>query len=352
MKGTARLLILHSAVLGLVAVGCSPFPTATNPDTRPTIAADTVPTTTSTLLSTTEAPAPDSTLTVSAAETSTDVQESGAQDTGGIDEFAPWPTSADAMAADLSQVEVGIRAPQTSGDPQSNLAAAGRRQQLLYRLLDQQPDWADTVLANADPAVASAVRLNWSARSALSALVQSEGVHDTLPAWRIIEPEPAERLLSLYKKASADTGVPWTYLAAINLIETRMGRITGVSTAGAIGPMQFLPTTWAECCEGDPADPADAIPGAATYLVVRGGPDNMAKAVRGYNNSGYYVDAVTAISDVLAQDEQAYYAYHAWEVNFLSSVGLLNLPVGYVEESEVDAAAWLADNPDRLLFAR
>ncbi len=35
--------------------------------------------------------------------------------------------------------------------------------------------------------------------------------------------------------------MPWYYLAAINLIETRMGRIDGLSTAGAQGPMQFLP---------------------------------------------------------------------------------------------------------------
>ena len=56
---------------------------------------------------------------------------------------------------------------------------------------------------------------------------------DTLPAWQIVRPLPAEQLLAYYHEAEAATGVPWYYLASINLIETRMGRIHGLSTAGA-----------------------------------------------------------------------------------------------------------------------
>jgi membrane-bound lytic murein transglycosylase B len=67
--------------------------------------------------------------------------------------------------------------------------------------------------------------------------------------------------------------VPWYFLASINLVETRMGRIHGLSTAGAQGPMQFLPSTWAACCTGDIEDAHDAIVGAATYLKMR--PDDM-----------------------------------------------------------------------------
>ena len=59
-------------------------------------------------------------------------------------------------------------------------------------------------------------------------------------------------LLGHYAEAEQLTGIPWYWLAAIHLQETRMGRIEGVSTAGAVGPMQFLPTTWARCCVGDP----------------------------------------------------------------------------------------------------
>src|SRR3712207_536212 len=64
------------------------------------------------------------------------------------------------------------------------------------------------------------------------------------PAWRIVAPAPASELLGHYRAAEAAVGVPWQYLAAIHLVETRMGRIRGVSVAGAQGPMQFLPSTW------------------------------------------------------------------------------------------------------------
>ncbi len=104
---------------------------------------------------------------------------------------------------------------------------------------------------------------------------------------------PAGPTISVCNQAAEDaTGIEWEYLAAINLVETRMGRINGVSTAGAVGPMQFLPSTWAECCEGDPTIAADAIMGAGQYLLDRGGPLDMDRAILGYNNSKNYVTAV------------------------------------------------------------
>jgi len=62
-------------------------------------------------------------------------------------------------------------------------------------------------------------------------------------------------------------------LAAVNLVETGMGRIDGVSIANAQGPMQFLPSTWAEpgIGKGNIRNPHDAIQAAARYLVRRGG---------------------------------------------------------------------------------
>ena len=67
--------------------------------------------------------------------------------------------------------------------------------------------------------------------------------------------------------------MPWTYLAAIHLVETRMGRIRGASTAGARGPMQFLPSTWALYgAGGDINDPRDAILAAARLLRHHGAP--------------------------------------------------------------------------------
>ena len=61
---------------------------------------------------------------------------------------------------------------------------------------------------------------------------------------RAVAPPPPGELLDDYRAAQRRTGVPWTYLAAINLVETRMGRIRGTSTAGARGPMQFIPVSY------------------------------------------------------------------------------------------------------------
>jgi len=225
----------------------------------------------------------------------------------------------------------------------------GRRQQQLYRVLSANREWADETIAAVDESVRPAVELNWEARLNLSALVSSGSLSTTLPAWRINAPLPADELVSYYEAAETATGVPWEYLAAINLVETRMGRIEGLSTAGATGPMQFLPSTWAECCEGDPTVDEDAILGAAVYLTIRGAPTDMPGALRGYNNSARYVNAVTAYANVLKADPAAYAGYHAWDVYFLSAAGLIRMPVGYTEAEPVDAAEWIAANPDALI---
>ena len=51
-------------------------------------------------------------------------------------------------------------------------------------------------------------------------------------------------LLPIYQAAGIEYDVPWQVLAAINEIETDYGRNLSVSTAGAVGWMQFLPSTW------------------------------------------------------------------------------------------------------------
>lgn len=252
------------------------------------------------------------------------------------------PTSPADLAVALNEAELMIR---TADDP----APWGRRQQQLYRVLSANRDWADETLAAVDESVRPAVELNWDARLNLSALVSSGNLSTILPAWRISAPLPADELVGYYEAAETATGVPWEYLAAINLVETRMGRIEGLSTAGATGPMQFLPSTWAECCEGDPTIDEDAILGAAVYLTIRGAPADMAGSLRGYNNSARYVNAVTAYAKVLEADPAAYAGYHAWDVYFLSAAGLIRMPVGYNEAEPVDAAEWVAANPDALI---
>jgi len=252
------------------------------------------------------------------------------------------PTSPAELALALNEAEMMIR---SANDP----APWGRRQQQLYRVLSANREWADETIDAIDEILRPAVELNWEARLNLSALVSSGSLSTILPAWRISAPLPADELIGYYESAEAETGVPWEYLAAINLVETRMGRIEGLSTAGATGPMQFLPSTWAECCEGDPTVDEDAILGAAVYLTIRGAPSDMAGALRGYNNSARYVNAVTAYANVLEADPDAYAGYHAWDVYFLSAAGLVRMPVGYNEAEPVDAAEWIAANPDALI---
>ncbi len=263
---------------------------------------------------------------------------------------APLPRDPSTMAAALTEAERAVRDPTLDAD---ELSRWGRWQQRLYHHLAAGPDMVEPTLTavarTADEPLAEAVALNWEARENLIRLLGTENTHSAVPAWRISAPPPADELLRYYKEAEAETGIAWPYVAAINLVETRMGRIQGVSTAGAVGPMQFLPSTWAECCDGDPTDPRDAILGAATYLTRRGGPDDMARAIWGYNNSDYYVNAVTAYVRVMMADERAYHGYHAWQIYFLTSDGVIYLAEGYDQPEEVPATEWLSDNPGTLV---
>jgi len=150
------------------------------------------------------------------------------------------------------------------------------------------------------------------------------------PPWRIVTPPPVPVLLGFYREAQRRTGVPWTYLAAIHLVETRMGRIHGPSTAGALGPMQFLPSTWARFgAGGDIDDPHDAIQAAARLLAAYGAPRDMAGALRHYNRSDEYVGAVTTYARTMQRSRLAYRGYWYWRVLYHHVRGTFVLPDGY-----------------------
>lgn len=290
-------------------------------------------------------PSTESTSSTTTAPT-TNTTTTGLPTTTVTPDARPLPSGVAEFAAELGDAETNVR--NTALD--DNVRAQwGRRQQRLYRHLAVNDLWADEVIRLTPEPVRASVTLNWEARRELSSLVTSGSLSTKLPAWRIREPLPVGELRGLYETSEAAIGIEWEYLAAINLVETRMGRIEGLSTAGATGPMQFLPSTWAECCEGDPTIDSDAILGAATYLRDRGGPADMTKALRGYNNSGYYVRAVSAYAEVLRENPEALHGYHSWEVFFRSEAGLVRIPAGYFEPEAVDAAEWIRANPEHLL---
>ena len=114
-------------------------------------------------------------------------------------------------------------------------------------------------------------------------------------------------LLPIYQAAGIQYGVRWEVLAAINEIETDYGRNLNVSSAGAVGWMQFMPGTWKmygvdgnEDGKRDPYNPVDAIFAAARYLKAAGAEDNLRKAIFAYNHAGWYVDSVMLRARLIA----------------------------------------------------
>ena len=104
---------------------------------------------------------------------------------------------------------------------------------------------------------------------------------------------PIDSLRSFYAEALKTYGVDPSYLASINYIESNFGRVPGPSSAGALGPMQFIPGSWAQYGQGgNILDPHDSILAAARLLVHNGAPVNMRQAIFHYNNDYDYVDAV------------------------------------------------------------
>jgi murein DD-endopeptidase MepM/ murein hydrolase activator NlpD len=122
-------------------------------------------------------------------------------------------------------------------------------------------------------------------------------------------PLPYSQLLSLWQQAGAQYGVPWQVLAAINKIESNFGRNMGPSSAGAIGWMQFMPSTWMRWgvdANGDGiADPwnaSDAIFSAARYLAAAGAPTDLYRAVFAYNHADWYVNEVLSLANLYETD--------------------------------------------------
>ena len=327
----ARCTVTAAAIVAVVATGCTAVDDATTPSSLGVAATTTTTTTTA---------SPASTAT--SAPVATDGEALGRaapparlDDSLDVEQFAARLASSHATIIDTSATD-------------DERAAAGVEYQLVLRQLADRAELDDGVLEALDPAARPAVERTVRARQFLQQRSESRPSQpppDDLPAWTITEPESIDLLLGQYAEAEQLTGIAWYWLAAIHLQETRMGRINGVSSAGAVGPMQFLPTTWATCCVGDPSVTRDAIIGAGTYLAQSGGPDDMAAALYQYNPNDGYVAVVTANAESLRDEPELYVGYHAFQVFFGSSAGTVRLPIGYSESAPIDAATYLASNP-------
>jgi soluble lytic murein transglycosylase-like protein len=244
------------------------------------------------------------------------------------------------LADDLVADEHALRDPSTV---EAALVAAAHRQQAAYRAIGRHPEWDATTRPRIPPPLLDVYDRNVDARRQLTAMTPAR---DSLPAWRVEPPAPTDDLLGYYHQAESETGVGWSYLAAINLIETRFGSIVGPSTAGAQGPMQFLPSTFASYGQGgDINSPRDSIMAAGRFLAANGFANDRDHAIYGYNHAHEYVRAVNQYAALIAADPAAFASYYRWDVYCYTTAGDVLLPIGYAARSPIPVGDYLATHP-------
>jgi Transglycosylase SLT domain len=136
-----------------------------------------------------------------------------------------------------------------------------------------------------------------------------------LPANPKVSGQLPATYLGLFRQSAARycPGMSWTILAAIGQIESADGTNVGPSSAGALGPMQFLPSTWREwgitgfgrTGPPDILNPYDAVPSAARMLCAdgaAGGGHALYQAIFDYNHAGWYVTEVLGLAGEYARD--------------------------------------------------
>ena len=233
---------------------------------------------------------------------------------------AAIPRGAAALAARLTETQRALdravdawrrEGDPSSGGPPEEVTLYALDQQRIHQRLTGRLRLAKRVLADLPSRIAAHARATIRARRELAALATPQP-RDRFSTGR---PAPAGILLRDYREAQRRFRVAWPVLAAVNFVESAFGRMRNRSTAGAQGPMQFIPSTWAAYgMGGDIHDPHDAVLGAANYLHANGAPRDYRRALYAYNRSRLYVDAVLAYADRIRLDPRNFFAYYAWQV--------------------------------------
>lgn len=259
------------------------------------------------------------------------------------------PTEARSARQVVDQIVAAERAIADPDTRPAVLAAAGHLQQVAYRELATRPGWDRRVRAALPRDLVRVVRDNVASRRAFRSMhpQAKSDLSDELPAWRIVRPAPKRVLRAAYAEAEERFGVDWNYLAAINLVETGLGRIRGTSVAGARGPMQFIPSTWDIYGRGDINSVRDSILAAGRFLRDQGfnRPDGRAEALYRYNNSPAYVRGVTLLAELMERRPHAFDGYYHWQVYYLTKRGSVLLPEGYRATKPIPVKRWLARHP-------
>jgi hypothetical protein len=205
-----------------------------------------------------------------------------------------------------------------SAPPAGVLRPAALERQLVHQLAET-PALVRPTLAALPPSLAAAVRPQLRAAQALRRLA---GPPSGKPVTLHLDPAPpAGQLLADYHLAQSRFGVRWQTLAAVNLVESAFGRVGNTSSAGAQGPMQFLPATWkAYGLGGDIHSPHDAVLGAGNYLHQSGAPADERRALFAYNHSGLYVRAVQDYARAMARDPLGFLTLYAWEASLPATI--------------------------------
>jgi hypothetical protein len=253
---------------------------------------------------------------------------------GGVTPAGATPVIAGGPARLAAQLTAAETVLARGGHPPALMARQALIVQLACLRVAAHHGWASAVTEKVAPAQRAAAAADISATADLVALTRPR---PRLPPWRIVAAENPAALLAYYRAAQAATGVGWSYLAAINFVETDFGRVAGPSSAGAQGPMQFMPATWAAYGHGSIHRPRNAILAAGRYLAARGAARSIGSALYAYNPSWRYVDAVLRYARRLRADPHALMGYYRRQVVYRLASGWVLLPAGYGVDPAVRA---------------